>query len=88
MSLASLPGAQDLLRAFLELLILLANAAGGLVVGVAIVRGLVLYLLDLARARGGEVPKEAIRWSLGRSLALALEFQVGADILGTALDRR
>jgi uncharacterized membrane protein len=53
---------------------------------VAIVRGLVLYALDLIRAHGGEVPKEAIRLSLGRSLALALEFQVGADILGTALD--
>ena len=77
---------QDLLRSFLALLIFLANAAGGLVVGVAIVRGLALYLLDLLRVRGGEVPKEAIRLSLGRSLALALEFQVGADILGTALD--
>ena len=79
-------GYQTLLRAFLELLIFLANAAGGLVVGVAIVRGLALYLVDLVRERGGEVPKEAIRLSLGRSLALALEFQVGADILGTALD--
>jgi uncharacterized membrane protein len=79
-------GYQALLRGFLELLIFLANAAGGLVVGVAIVRGLALYLLDLVRERGGEVPKEAIRLSLGRSLALALEFQVGADILGTALD--
>jgi uncharacterized membrane protein len=77
---------QALLRGFLALLIFLANAAGGLVVGVAIVRGLARYLLDLARAHGGEVPKEAIRLSLGRSLALALEFQVGADILGTALD--
>jgi uncharacterized membrane protein len=79
-------GYQALLRGFLQLLIFLANAAGGLVVGVAIVRGLSLYLVDLVRERGGEVPKEAIRLSLGRSLALALEFQVGADILGTALD--
>ena len=79
-------GYQALLRAFLELLILLANAAGGLVVGVATVRGLRVYLRDLVRQRGGEVPKECIRLSLGRSLALALEFQVGADILGTALD--
>jgi uncharacterized membrane protein len=81
-----LDGYQALLRSFLELLIFLANTAGGVVVGVAIVRGLVLYALDLIRAHGGEVPKEAIRLSLGRSLALALEFQVGADILGTALD--
>lgn len=79
-------GYQALLRAFLDLLVFLANAAGGVVVGVAIVRGLSLYLVDLVRERGGEVPKEAIRLSLGRSLALALEFQVGADILGTALD--
>jgi uncharacterized membrane protein len=79
-------GYQALLRGFLELIVFLANAAGGLVVGVAIARGLALYLLDLVRLRGGEVPKEAIRLSLGRSLALALEFQVGADILGTALD--
>jgi uncharacterized membrane protein len=42
--------------------------------------------VDLVRAQGSEVPKEAIRLSLGQSLALALEFQVGADILGTALD--
>ncbi len=79
-------GYQALLRAFLEIIVFMANAAGGLVVGVAIVRGLVLYLVDLVRERGGEVPEEAIRLSLGRSLALALEFQVGADILGTALD--
>jgi uncharacterized membrane protein len=83
---ASPEGSQGLLRGFLELLIFLANAAGGLVVGVAIIRGLALYVVDLVRAHGGEVPKEAIRLSLGRSLALALEFQVGADILGTALD--
>lgn len=77
---------QSLLRAFIQLLIFLANAAGGVVVGVATLRGLATYLLDLVRQRGGEVPKEAIRLSLGRSLALALEFQVGADVLGTALD--
>jgi uncharacterized membrane protein len=70
----------------LHTLIFLANMAGGLVVGVATVRGILLYATDLIRNRGGEVPKEGIRLSLGRSLALALEFQVGADILGTALN--
>lgn len=80
------PGYDQALRAFLEVLIFLANAAGGIVVGVAVLRGLITYVRDLFVLRGAEVPKESIRLSLGRSLALALEFQVGADILGTALD--
>ncbi len=74
------------LTAFLGVLILLANAAGGLVVGVAVVRGILAYLSELVRSPNGETPSESIRLSLGRSLALALEFQVAADILGTALN--
>jgi uncharacterized membrane protein len=75
----------NILSGLLQTLIFLANVAGGLVVGVATVRGLIIYIGELIHFRGGDVPKEAIRLSLGRSLALALEFQVGADILGTAL---
>ena len=74
------------LSALLQTLIFLANVAGGLVVGVATVRGLLTYTGELIRTRGGDVPKEGIRLSLGRSLALALEFQLGADILATALN--
>lgn len=76
----------ELLRGVLRWLIFLANFAGGLVVGAGVVRGLWRFLLELVRREGGETPKEAIRLSLGRSLSLALEFQLGADILGTALD--
>ncbi len=75
-----------LLRGLLNVLIFVANLAGGLVIGVALLRGLFAYLRDLVWAGGGEAPREAIRLSLGRSLALGLEFQLGADILGTALD--
>jgi uncharacterized membrane protein len=74
------------LKYFLETLIFLANVAGGIVVGVATVRALLVYGWDLIRLHGEDVPKEGIRLSLGRALALALEFQLGADILGTALD--
>lgn len=82
-----LTGTYDrILSDLLQTLIFLANVAGGTVVGVAIVRGLVIYVFDLVRLRGADVPKEGIRLSLGRSLALALEFQLGADILGTALN--
>ncbi len=75
----------DLLSVLLQTFIFLANVAGGLVVGVATARGLIIYIAELIHFRGGDIPKEGIRLSLGRSLALALEFQVGADILGTAL---
>lgn len=69
----------------LETAVFVADLAGGIVVLVAAIRGLGTYLLDLIRLRGGEIPKEGIRLSLGRSFALALEFQVGADIISTAL---
>ena len=59
--------------------------AAALVIGIASVRALGGYFLDLARGRPMEVPKEEIRLALGRSLALALEFELGADILKTAV---
>ncbi len=75
-----------LLSDLLQALIFVANVAGGLVVGVATIRGMITYVGELIGSRGGDVPKEGIRLSLGRSLALALEFQLGADILATALN--
>jgi len=60
----------------------LANVAGGLVFGVATVRGLLLYAFCLMRPGG--VPNEALRLSLERSLALALKLPLEADILVTA----
>ena len=76
----------DLLRSVLRFLIFLANLAGGGVVGVAIMRGIVAYTVGLVRARDSAGPEEGVRPALGRALSLALEFQVAADILGTALD--
>lgn len=73
----------DFLDHFLGAVIFLANFTGGLIVGVGTVRGLVLYLRDLVTL-SPDVPREKVRLSLGRSLALALEFQLGADIVSTA----
>lgn len=78
--------ADSILSLLLNAVIFVANLAGGIVVGVATVRGLLVYLRDLVLVRGEDVPKEAIRLSLGRALALALEFQLAADILSTALN--
>jgi len=62
-----------------------ADACGGLVIGYAIIRAAVYFVLDAIRGPVAEVPPEAIRLNLGRSLALGLEFQLAADILNTAI---
>lgn len=62
-----------------------AELCGALVIAVATLRGLVTYVIALFTDHTGLVPKEAIRLNLGRSLALALEFELGADILKTAV---
>jgi uncharacterized membrane protein len=73
----------SILAHLLDAVIFLANLTGGLVVGVGTLRGLIFYLRDLFTL-GPDVPRQEIRLSLGRSLALALEFQLGADIVSTA----
>lgn len=62
-----------------------AEGATALVIVLAVVRALIAYFANLAHAGNAVVPKDAIRLSLGRSLALALEFALGADILKTAV---
>jgi uncharacterized membrane protein len=77
------------LEAYLRLgtttLAMLAEAIGGAIIGLAVLRAAFAFLRDLVTDRRGVVPKEAIRLTLGRSLALALEFLLGADILRTAV---
>lgn len=62
-----------------------AEACGAAVIGYAVVRAAIVFVLDAVRGPAGQVPNESIRLSLGRSLALALEFLLGADILNTAV---
>jgi uncharacterized membrane protein len=75
----------ELLKTGSLLLAGLAEACGALVIGYAVVRAAILFLLNVLRGPASEVPNEAIRLSLGRSLALGLEFLLGADILNTAI---
>lgn len=72
-------------KAFTLYLARFVEAASALVIGIASLRALWGYLVDVARGQASAVPKEEIRLSLGRTLALALEFQLGADILKTAV---
>ncbi len=61
-----------------------AEIGGVMIVLIAIVRGLLLYLIDLI-TRVTTPTGEQTRLNLGRSLTLALEFLLAADIVQTAV---
>lgn len=63
-----------------------AEIAAAVVIGVAILRGIVTYiqLLFVGSSQEGDAT-ESIRLRLGRVLALGLEFTVASDILRTAV---
>lgn len=63
-----------------------AEIAAALVIGGAVIRGLISYLRQLfSRSRQHIDSTELIRLQLGRVLALGLEFTVASDILRTAV---
>ena len=77
----------DLLKNATLLLAAAVEAAAALVIGLAAIeatlRALLLFLPGQVRA--GADPREAVRLRLGRWLAVALELELGADILRTAV---
>jgi len=79
------PRVENIIKGLTLYLARFVEMAAALVIGIASVRALGSYFLDLAHGQATEVPKEEIRLALGRSLALALEFELGADILKTAV---
>jgi uncharacterized membrane protein len=72
------------LGAAVGLLVRLVEAAGAIVIFTGAVLGFVRFVIAMARTRRAEsfVP---IRLDLGRFLALGLEFQLGSDLLRTAV---
>ena len=63
-----------------------AEIAAALVIGGAVLRGIINYLRQsLSRSRQHIDSTELIRLQLGRVLALGLEFTVASDILRTAV---
>lgn len=75
----------DFLRPLAQTTASFVEGIGVLIIAIAGLRTLVDYLRHLL-ARAAPFPPEELRLELGRSLALALEFQLGADILRTAVD--
>jgi len=75
----------DLLRAVAQAIATLVEAVGVAIVGVAVVLAAFRYVAGLLRHEH-PFPPEELRLGLGRSLALSLEFLLGADILRTAVE--
>ena len=62
---------------------LAVEAVGALIVGLGALSTAILYILSLLGPR--KYTNSEVRLHLGRYLALGLEFQLGADILSTAV---
>ncbi len=77
-------GLAEWLRWLAEVLALAAEAIGAVVIAVALVRAAWRYARDLV-SWSEPFPRERIRLGVGRSLALALEFLLAADIVRTAV---
>jgi uncharacterized membrane protein len=75
----------DLLRTIAQTIATLVEGIGVAIVAVAVIVAAVRYVVVLLR-RIRPFPPEGLRLSLGRSLALSLEFLLGADILRTAVE--
>src|SRR5690348_16892383 len=83
---------EDFVKALTLHLASATEAAAALVIGLAIVESVIRSLLTFARNSGdpdvgdrSRDSKEEVRLRLGRWLALALEFELAADILRTAV---
>lgn len=74
---------EDFVAAAVQWLKLGVELIGAIIIGLGIIRGGTLLVKALANRRTADFT--AIRLTLARYLALALEFQLGADILSTAI---
>ncbi len=77
---------QDFFKTWTIILASGVEASAGVIIGFAAIEATInALMLFLVRRRAPEEAKEAIRLRLGRWLAVALEFELAADILRTAV---
>ena len=82
--MATLALFEELLRIVFGYLIVIVEACGGLVITIGVSRAIVGYVRTCGTGRRTR-DHTGLRITLGRSMVLALEFQVAADILKTGL---
>jgi uncharacterized membrane protein len=75
--------AQEGLHGLVEYLVIIVEACGAIVIMMGVARSIIQYI----RSFFGHITLtiRKVRFKLGQSMVMALEFQVAADILKTAL---
>jgi uncharacterized membrane protein len=77
---------EEFIRHFLESLTLAIDIAVGVVIAISITRGFIMYLKLLRRSPLEQTKEEeGIKRFVGNALILALDLEVGSDIIKTIL---
>ena len=77
---------EEFIRHFLEYLTLAIDIAVGVVIAISIIRGFIMYIKLLRRSPLEQTKEEeGIKRYVGNALILALDFEVGNDIIKTIL---
>jgi uncharacterized membrane protein len=77
---------EELIRPFLEYLILIIDVAAGIVIAISVTRGFIMYLKILRKSPLEQTKEEeGIKHYVGNGLILALDLMIGSDIIKTIL---
>jgi uncharacterized membrane protein len=78
---------EELLRPFLEYLIIGIDIVAGIVIAISIIRGFIMYLKIIRKSPLEQTKSEVgIKRFIGSGLILALDIEVGSDVIRTILD--
>lgn len=76
----------EMIRPFLEYLTLVIDVTAGIVIAISIIRGFIMFLKILRKSALEKTKEEeGIKHYVGNGLILALDLEVGSDIIKTIL---
>jgi uncharacterized membrane protein len=77
---------EEFVRPFLQYLTIVIDIAAGMVIAISIIRGFIMFLRTIRRSPLEQSKHEpSIKRYIGNGLILALDIEVGADIIRTIL---
>ena len=77
---------EELIRPFLQYLTIVIDIAAGIVIAISIIRGFIMFIQTIRRSPLEQTKHESgIKRYIGNGLILALDIEVGSDIIRTIL---